>query len=81
MDDCLPFFTDNRQKEQNCQNVGMTDSGITLQQEAAIGVPTVYQNDGSYLYILSPIILPPTADSVKKWLSTGNELLGLIFLV
>lgn len=33
-----------------------------------MGVPTYFQNDGSYLYMLTPAISPPSTDGVKRWL-------------
>ncbi|TYI16304.1 hypothetical protein ES332_A08G245600v1 [Gossypium tomentosum] len=42
-------------------------------QEAALGVPTHYQNDGSFLYLLTPVFSPPSADSVYGWLSCVDK--------
>uniref|UniRef100_F6HZ12 Uncharacterized protein n=1 Tax=Vitis vinifera TaxID=29760 RepID=F6HZ12_VITVI len=33
-----------------------------------MGVPTHYQNDGSFLYLLTPVFSPPSADCVHRWL-------------
>lgn len=51
-----------------------------------MGVPTHYQNDGSYLYMLNadqakkknlymltPVVSPPSADSVSRWLLHGDS--------
>uniref|UniRef100_A0A2N9FAW5 DNA polymerase n=1 Tax=Fagus sylvatica TaxID=28930 RepID=A0A2N9FAW5_FAGSY len=36
--------------------------------QVVIGVPTHCQNDGSYLYLLTPVLSPPSTDSVYRWL-------------
>ncbi|XP_052192570.1 DNA polymerase zeta catalytic subunit isoform X3 [Diospyros lotus] len=41
--------------------------------ECVIGVPTHYQNDGSYLYMLTPVFSPPSADTVSRWLLHDNS--------
>ena len=64
MDDCQ----EGRHIQNNCMKA--SDS---LQQDSAIGVPVHYQNDGSFLYLLSPVVSPPLAEKVKRWLSTGNN--------
>lgn len=48
-----------------------SDSGS--HQEAVIGVPTHCQNDGSFSYLLTPVISPPSAENVKRWLSSGEK--------
>ncbi|XP_027350096.1 DNA polymerase zeta catalytic subunit-like isoform X2 [Abrus precatorius] len=40
----------------------------TLTSKGTKGVTTHYQNDGSYLYLLTPNILPPSAVTVHRWL-------------
>ncbi|KAL9450477.1 hypothetical protein AB3S75_012252 [Citrus x aurantiifolia] len=39
-----------------------------LNQGTLTGVPTLYLNDGSCLYMLRPPFSPPSVDSVHKWL-------------
>ncbi|KAH9689281.1 DNA polymerase zeta catalytic subunit [Citrus sinensis] len=39
-----------------------------LNQGSLTGVPTLYLNDGSCLYMLRPPFSPPSVDSVHKWL-------------
>lgn len=61
------------QEKTESQNKSMRVSDSTSQQEAAVGVPTHYQNDGSYFYLLTPVVSPPPAENVIRWLSTGNK--------
>lgn len=46
----------------------LINSDCKSHQEAMIGVPTQYLNDGSCLYILTPASEPPSVDCVNKWL-------------
>lgn len=73
LDDFLPFFMENCQDEAEVQNkfIGVNES--TSEQEAPVGVPTHYQNDGSYSYLLTPLVSPPPSENVKRWLSAGNS--------
>ncbi|PON37843.1 DNA polymerase zeta catalytic subunit [Trema orientale] len=73
LDDCLPFFMEAVQEKTMSQNKNMNVSDFTLQKEAAIGVSTHYQNDGSRLYLLTPIISPPPAENVIRWLSSETS--------
>lgn len=55
----------------NSQDAKLTSSKLDdpiLHQEQAIGAPTHYHTDGSYLYMLTPAFLPPSTDDVNKWL-------------
>lgn len=61
------------QEKTESRNKSSKVSDSASQQEAAIGVPTHYQNDGSYLYLLTPTVSPPPAENVIRWLSTGNK--------
>ncbi|KAA8545130.1 hypothetical protein F0562_019981 [Nyssa sinensis] len=66
VDEFLPFFMGDSLEE--IQNKSHRNNDFDHRQEAAMGVPTHYQNDGSYLYILTPAFSPPSADSVSAWL-------------
>lgn len=61
------------QEETEIQNKCMRASSSSSHQEAVLGVPTHYQNDGSLLYLLTPVISPPSAGNVKRWLSSGDK--------
>nr|KYP71224.1 DNA polymerase zeta catalytic subunit [Cajanus cajan] len=45
----------------------------TLTSNGMKGVITHYQNDGSHLYLLTPNILPPPADTVHRWLCYAED--------
>lgn len=72
MDDFLPFFYGD------CQEVkeDMDKPGRNIDSnsnQVVIGVPTHCQNDGSYLYLLTSVVSPPSADSVYRWLSCEDK--------
>lgn len=41
-------------------------------QQPSGQIPTYYQNNGSFFYVLKPVQSPPSADSVNRWLLCGN---------
>ncbi|XP_071725509.1 DNA polymerase zeta catalytic subunit [Rutidosis leptorrhynchoides] len=63
--DELPPFSDGDYQEDK-HTASKIDEPIPG-QEQAIGSPT-HLIDGSYLYMLIPVISPPSADDVNKWL-------------
>lgn len=73
MDDILPFFVRDCQDETDIQNNCVRACESHPHQESAIGVPTHYQTDGSYLYLLTPAISPPSAKNVYSWLSSDDK--------
>ncbi|KAL3516081.1 hypothetical protein ACH5RR_022983 [Cinchona calisaya] len=68
-DDVLPFFMKDNQEEKEPQNLICQEAECSKHQEAIIAIPVHYQNDGSYLYMLTPIQSPPSEGNVKRWLS------------
>lgn len=72
-DDLLPFFERNLQEEQPPSIIPRKLEPVD-NHEAVMGVPVLYQNDGSYLYMLTPAMSPPSRQSVDRWLSTGNRI-------
>ncbi|XP_043708383.1 DNA polymerase zeta catalytic subunit isoform X3 [Telopea speciosissima] len=67
----LPFFVGNYQEEKEAHHKSYGNTELNIHQETVLGVPTHYQNDGSFLYLLTPIFSPPPVDSVHKWLSNS----------
>uniref|UniRef100_A0A2N9I954 DNA polymerase n=1 Tax=Fagus sylvatica TaxID=28930 RepID=A0A2N9I954_FAGSY len=67
LDDFLPFFEGEcrEEKELMDKHARISDSNS---DQVVIGVPTHCQNDGSYLYLLTPVLSPPSTDSVYRWL-------------
>ncbi|OMO68819.1 hypothetical protein CCACVL1_19807 [Corchorus capsularis] len=59
--------------EEEIQNKSLVNNNSNLHQEAVLGIPTHYQNDGSLLYLLTPVFSPPSADSVYRWLSCDDK--------
>ena len=46
-------------------------------QEPVLGVPTHYQNDGSFLYLLTPALVPPSLECVHQWILQSSEKSGM----
>lgn len=67
-DEFLPFFIEDCQEEKELRNKCCENDALDFHHEAVMGVPTHYQNDGSYLYLLTPVFSPPSADCVHEWL-------------
>lgn len=63
----LPFFQLQEEKESKSK-FGLPDDA-NFHQEAALGVPTHYKNDGTFLYMLTPTASPPSKASVCRWMS------------
>lgn len=51
----------------------MSRSTSNSKQEASVGIPIQYLNDGSCLYMLTPALSPPSVDCVCRWLLHNNE--------
>ncbi|XP_051144572.1 DNA polymerase zeta catalytic subunit [Andrographis paniculata] len=64
---CLPFFTKSSQDKLN--GVSPKKSMSSVDDEPVMGVPIMYQNDGSCLFMLTPAVSPPSRDSIENWLS------------
>ena len=62
MGDILPFF------DGDCQEAKVMDSHARISgsnsDHFVLGILTHGQNDGSYLCLLTPVLLPPSIDSV-----------------
>ncbi|XP_059648523.1 DNA polymerase zeta catalytic subunit isoform X2 [Cornus florida] len=67
-DELLPFFWGDSLEEKEIQGNSCTDNDSDHHQETVVGVPTHCQNDGSYLYILTSALSPPSVESVRRWL-------------
>ena len=72
MGDISPFF------EGNCREVKeVVDSHARISgsdsDKFVMGIPTHCQNDGSYLYLLTPVLSPPSTNSVYRWLSCDDK--------
>ncbi|XVF57453.1 hypothetical protein PTKIN_Ptkin06aG0206800 [Pterospermum kingtungense] len=61
------------EEEKESKNNCLGNNNSNFCQEAAWGVPTHYQNDGSLLYLLKPVFSPPSVGSVYKWLSCDDK--------
>ncbi|KAJ9131444.1 hypothetical protein P3X46_035102 [Hevea brasiliensis] len=73
LEEFLPFFEGDFQEEKVVQNEPLPDVDSNVRQESVLGVPTHYQNDGSLLYLLTPVYLPPSVDCVCRWLACDHE--------
>ncbi|CAK7340718.1 unnamed protein product [Dovyalis caffra] len=72
-DEHLPFFDGDYHENKGVPINSSPNIDYNVQQEVIIGVPTHYLNDGSALYLLTPVFSPPSVDSVYRWLSCGNN--------
>ncbi|KAK6143919.1 hypothetical protein DH2020_024267 [Rehmannia glutinosa] len=68
-DNCLPFFVRSCPEEEEFQGISPRRCKDNDNQEPVMGVPILYQNDGSYLFMLTPAVSPPSRESVDRWLS------------
>ncbi|KAM7473815.1 hypothetical protein LguiB_021058 [Lonicera macranthoides] len=73
VDECLPFFEGDYQERNEVESVRYRSSDLNYCRQVIMGVPTHYQNDGSYLYMLTPAFSPPSADKVHKWLLSDGS--------
>ncbi|CAN6543923.1 unnamed protein product [Malus baccata var. baccata] len=71
-DDYFPFFVGDFPDETEIQNKCVR-SESSSHEESVMGVPTHYQTDGSYLYLLTPATSPPSAEKVNRWLSSDEK--------
>jgi len=62
----LPISARNSKKGMETCNEYITNK--TLTSNGTKVANTHYQNDGSHLYLLTPNILPPSVDTVQRWL-------------
>lgn len=72
MDDISPFFEGNCREAKEVMDSHARISGSDSDQ-FVMGIPTHCQNDGSYLYLLTPVLSPPSTDSVYRWLSYDDK--------
>ena len=67
-EDARPFFTDS------CKGTSEQSHGVVdLNSDALVGVPTHYQYNGTYAYMLTPTVSPPSTDSVLEWLALEEK--------
>ncbi|WMV11977.1 hypothetical protein MTR67_005362 [Solanum verrucosum] len=69
LDECPPFFEGNCLVGEQISSANCGTSNYVPCQDNLLGVPVHYQNDGSYLYMLTPVYSPPRSESVRRWLS------------
>ncbi|KAF3967332.1 hypothetical protein CMV_008665 [Castanea mollissima] len=72
MDDISPFFEGNCREAKEVVYNHARVSGSDFDQ-FVMGIPTHCQNDGSYLYLLTPVLSPPSTNSVYRWLSCDDK--------
>ncbi|EYU26433.1 hypothetical protein MIMGU_mgv1a0195131mg, partial [Erythranthe guttata] len=66
-DGCIPFFSTNSlEEEEELQGVSPRNCEYIDSHELVMGVPVMHQNDGSYLYMLTPAVSPPSRESVDS---------------
>lgn len=63
----------NESRQISVKSSGSHDHG----QEPVLGVPTHYQNDGSFLYLLTPALFPPSLEHVRQWILQLAEKSGM----
>ncbi|KAL9233295.1 hypothetical protein vseg_008315 [Gypsophila vaccaria] len=70
LEDVPPFFGDSSD-DYSKRMRGCVD----FFQKSSLGIPTHYQNDGSFAYLLTPAISPPSVGSVLNWLTNKEKVL------
>ncbi|XP_073038938.1 DNA polymerase zeta catalytic subunit isoform X2 [Primulina eburnea] len=74
IEDCLPFFVRNFPEE---KELPPRNYDYVNHHESVMGVPILYQNDGSHLFMLTSAISPPSTESVDRWLSSNiSDIMG-----
>ncbi|KZV47318.1 DNA polymerase zeta catalytic subunit-like [Dorcoceras hygrometricum] len=74
VEDCLPFFVKDFPEE---KELPPKNYDYINQHESVMGVPILYQNDGSHLFLLTSAISPPSTECVDKWLiSYGSDVMS-----
>nr|GMD05868.1 DNA polymerase zeta catalytic subunit isoform X1 [Ipomoea batatas] len=69
-DELRPFFGMDCLVEGDCYNCRTLDHNHC--QGDLLGAPIHYQNDGSYLFMLTPVFRPPQAKCVERWLTLDS---------
>ncbi|KAG8363827.1 hypothetical protein BUALT_Bualt19G0062700 [Buddleja alternifolia] len=69
VDNYLPFFTRNYPEQEEHQGLSPKKNGCSGNHESAMGVPILYQNDGSHLFMLTHAVSPPSRECVDRWMS------------
>lgn len=67
-----PFFMERTDRVKSSDEKSYIDKefwGPCHGSDTVVGIPTLYQNDGSVLYLLTPSQPPPSACTIIKWLS------------
>ncbi|KAK9735428.1 hypothetical protein RND81_04G205200 [Saponaria officinalis] len=67
-EDVLPFFEDPSDDYSKPMR-GCVD----FIQKSSLGIPTHHQNDGSFAYLLTPAVSPPSVGSVLNWLTLKDK--------
>ncbi|XP_019168407.1 PREDICTED: DNA polymerase zeta catalytic subunit isoform X1 [Ipomoea nil] len=67
-DELRPFFGMDCLVEGDCY----TSRTLDHNQGGLLGVPIHYQNDGSYLFMLTPVFRPPQTKCVERWLTLDS---------
>ncbi|KAJ4719461.1 DNA polymerase [Melia azedarach] len=73
LNEILPFFLKECPADREFQSKHLNNSDSNFNEGVAMGVPTLYLNDGSCLYMLTPAFSPPPVDSVHRWLLQDSE--------
>ncbi|KAJ8529505.1 hypothetical protein K7X08_036340 [Anisodus acutangulus] len=68
LDECPPFFEGNSLVGEKIYSTNCGTSNDVRCHDNVLGVPVHYQNDGSYLYMLTPVYSPSQSECVRQWL-------------
>jgi len=71
LDVFLPISARNSKKGMETCNEYVTNKTFTSNGTKV--ATTHYQNDGSHVYLLTPKILPPSVDTVHRWLLCNEK--------
>ncbi|XXG54196.1 hypothetical protein AAC387_Pa03g2142 [Persea americana] len=77
-DDLPAFLANDCEEAKESHHISSKGSwGHDHCQEPVLGVPTHYQNDGSFLYLLTPALVPPSLECVHQWILQSSEKSGM----
>ena len=76
VDTLLPYqFGNDMKDERSCRAYTAANAWIPSKEDNSVVLPSHFQNDGTLLFMLSPVKLPPTSQEIYHWLShTRHEL-------
>ena len=74
VDTLVPYqFGNDMEDECSCRAYAAANAWIPSKEDNSIVLPSHFQNDGTLLFMLSPVKLPPTLQEIYHWLSHARH--------